>query len=311
MTIKVSVVIPVYNGEESLPACLNALQTQLLSSDLYEVIVVDDGSEDRSAEIAEAFNVILVKIDHSGEAAGRNTGVSVANGKWVAFTDADCIPTRRWLQFLVQKVEGEEKLGPVLGAAGPIIGFNSNSPAARYTDISGGLNTRDHLNHPVFPYAPLGNAMYKKESLNRIGGIDERFIHYPGPDLQHRLKERFKHSFFFVPEAAVLHQHRKTWKSYWKQQVGYGIGYAQFLILYQDLFPWNFTNEAFAWLKILKFGLQACIPRARDAGLLKRGRFIQYLAQRIGFDRTYWDAVERSKWSNNAGTEPLAGNPAS
>lgn len=300
MTVKISVVVPVFNGAGTLGACLEALHRQKLPSDQFEVIVVDDGSEDGSASIARMFDVCLVVNNHAGESAARNAGIWESKGKWVAFTDADCVPTRKWLDYLLRRVKQEELNGPVLGAAGQIIGFQSNSPAARYLDLTGGLNTQDHLNHPVFPYAPHGNTMYARDSLRAVGGIDERFSFYPGPDLHHRLTCRFDHPFFFVPHAVVLHQHRSSWRTYWRQQYGYGLGFAQFLLLYRDQFPWGLIRELHAWAKLVSYALQACVPVKGDQGLIHRGRLVQHFAQRLGFDRTYWNKEEKRKWNSSS-----------
>jgi glycosyltransferase involved in cell wall biosynthesis len=294
--VDVSVVVPVYNGASTLGSCLEALSKQALARDRYEIIVVDDGSEDDSAAIAEAFGVRLLEQAHAGEPAARNLGTRESNAKWIAFTDSDCIPTRRWLHFLLLRVESAGQNGPVLGAAGQIIGIPSNSPTARYTEMSGSLKTETHLNHPVFPYTPLANAMYARDCLLAVGGIDERFKHYPGPDLHHRLACMFEYPFCFDPKAVVLHQHRSTRRGYWRQQYGYGVGYAQFLLLYKDRFPWGIRRELAAWSEVSSYALQACIPKKGDAGLFRRWRFIQQLAQRLGFVRTYWDKNERRIW---------------
>ncbi len=296
MTMEISVVVPVYNGARTLDACLEALRVQAFPADQYEVIVVDDGSEDESAAIARSFGYRVLEQDHAGEPAARNLGVRESEAKWIAFTDADCIPTRNWLYHLLLRVGQEGLDTPVMGAAGQMIGLPSNSPAARYTEMSGSLKTELHLKHPVFPYAPLGNSMYNRNCLLAVGGIDERFIQYPGPDLHHRIASRFGYPFFFAPRAVVFHDHRSSWKAYWRQQYGYGVGYAQFLLLYKDQFPWGVQRELVSWANIGSYALQACIPGKGDAGLYRRGRFIQKLAQRLGFARTYWDKDERRIW---------------
>ncbi|MFN2160097.1 MAG: glycosyltransferase [Anaerolineales bacterium] len=298
MTLDISVVVPVYNGARMLGSCLEALSRQALAKDRYEIIVVDDGSVDDTVATAKAFGVRLLEQAHAGEAAARNLGTRESNAKWIAFTDADCIPTRRWLEHLLIRVEREWQNGPVLGVAGQIIGSPSNSPTARYTEMSGSLKMEIHLNHPVFPYAPFTNAMYARDCLISVGGIDERFRHYPAPDLHHRLIRMFEYPFYFEPKAVVLHQHRSTWSEYWRQQYGYGVGYAQFLLLYKGQIPWDLQRELAAWAKISLYALQACIPNRGDVGLFCRGRFIQQLAQRLGFARTYWDKNERRIWED-------------
>lgn len=88
MSATVSVVVPVFNGERFLAAALASAFQQ--SHQPAEVIVVDDGSTDRSCEIAQSVRgVQLISGTHSGVSAARNVGVQAANGEWIAFLDAD------------------------------------------------------------------------------------------------------------------------------------------------------------------------------------------------------------------------------
>lgn len=87
----VSVVVPVYNGERFLGAALESIFGQ--GYELLEVVVVDDGSTDRTADIATAFPVQLVELEHGGIARARNAGVEAATGELIGFLDADDVFT--------------------------------------------------------------------------------------------------------------------------------------------------------------------------------------------------------------------------
>ena len=230
---RVSVVIPARNAERTLSECLRAVAAQTLARSDYEVIVVvDRASRDGSAAIATAAGARVLVSERAGAAAARNAGIAAAGAPWIAFTDADCLPTRTWLGHLVSVAESNGA-APLLGAAGRTVGYRSTSSAARFVDLTGGLHADRHLAHERYPWAPTGNVMYRRAALQAVGGFDIRFRTYEGCDLHTRLVREVGGEFAFVPEAVVLHQHRSGWRAYWRQQVGYGVGYGQFFRRYE------------------------------------------------------------------------------
>lgn len=104
----ISVIIPARNAEATIGACLAAAFAS--SYEPFEVIVVDDGSEDRSVEIIETFPCKLLRLaTHSGASRARNLGVAYSNGDALFFTDADCLLQEGTLSIA----------GQTLAAAGP------------------------------------------------------------------------------------------------------------------------------------------------------------------------------------------------
>jgi glycosyltransferase involved in cell wall biosynthesis len=92
---RVSIVIPTYNEEANLPACLASIQRQRFPA--LETIVVDNGSKDRTIEIAQQFGAIVLH-DPGKEISGlRNLGVAAASGDIIAFVDADCVVDPDWI----------------------------------------------------------------------------------------------------------------------------------------------------------------------------------------------------------------------
>ena len=278
MSLDVSVVIPVYNGASTLGACLAALGSQSLPRLRFETIVVDDGSTDDTASIAAAFPVRLVRRRNGGAPAARNTGLREATGPWVAFTDADCIPSRGWLGHLMGAVESHEGPGPI-GAAGRVIGYGSQSPAAKFVDLSGGLDAERHLAHPRFPFAPSSNLMYRRELLAAAGGFDERYATYDACDLHNRIRKLDSGPILFEPRAIVLHRHREGWGAYWRQQVSYGRGYAQFMLHHREEVGWSLWDEMTTLGRLARLGAGACVPGRSTAALCRRGQFVKTLAQ--------------------------------
>ena len=88
----VSIIVPVYNSEEYLSYCVNTLLKQTYCN--IEIILIDDGSTDKSGEICDLLSksderIIVVHQDNKGVSASRNTGISIASGRWIMFVDSD------------------------------------------------------------------------------------------------------------------------------------------------------------------------------------------------------------------------------
>ena len=114
----VSVIIPVYNDAERLKICLAALENQTYPKDLYEVIVVDNGSDeaqDIKGVVAEFGCAIATYESLPGSYAARNQGISLAKGEVIAFTDSDCIPHSDWIENGVKNLLQVPNCGLVAG----------------------------------------------------------------------------------------------------------------------------------------------------------------------------------------------------
>ncbi len=87
--VKVSVIVPVYNGEKTIRACIDSLLNQSMKD--IEVIVVNDGSDDNTLKILNSYDdrIILINQSNAGQGAARNTGIKAAKGEYIGFADAD------------------------------------------------------------------------------------------------------------------------------------------------------------------------------------------------------------------------------
>src|SRR5437867_843258 len=101
MNPAISVIVPAFNAARTIADCVRALQRQTVCSDQYEIIVVDDGSTDDTAQVAEVAGAQVIRQQNQGPAAARNTGVAAARGELVLFTDADCVPSNDWVAQMV------------------------------------------------------------------------------------------------------------------------------------------------------------------------------------------------------------------
>ena len=114
--LTVSVIIPVYNDEERLQRCLDALSRQTYPADRREIVVVDNSSDVPPDEVvASCEGARLVHEAKEGSYAARNRGIKSASGEVLAFTDADCVPSPAWLEHGVKCLHDVENVGLVAG----------------------------------------------------------------------------------------------------------------------------------------------------------------------------------------------------
>lgn len=107
MSPLISVIVPVYNVEKYLVTCLDSLLDQGLSEKEYEIIIVNDGSNDGSLEICKQYeknysNIVVYSQKNQGVSSARNKGLSRAIGEWVMFVDSDDFVCKNSLQYLLQ-----------------------------------------------------------------------------------------------------------------------------------------------------------------------------------------------------------------
>jgi glycosyltransferase involved in cell wall biosynthesis len=114
--VLVSVIIPVWNGEDCIRDCLCSLHAQTFPEQHFEIIVVDNGSTDGTRDVVEAFpQAMLLREAKPGSYAARNRGLEQARGKYVAFTDADCVPDARWVESGYRALVGDKSVGIAAG----------------------------------------------------------------------------------------------------------------------------------------------------------------------------------------------------
>jgi glycosyltransferase involved in cell wall biosynthesis len=164
----VSVVVPFYNTRTTLKDCLGSLLNQTYPKELFEIILIDDGStdsgynvimEDVERALKNGFRIELIHIKRTGPAGARNRGIALSKGNIIAFTDADCIVDNTWIENLV-KFKGKN-LGGVYGETKTL--------------------TETPLIWPLILVPAKGfkyttcNIAYSKDVLAKVGFFDEKF----------------------------------------------------------------------------------------------------------------------------------------
>lgn len=108
MNKKVSIIIPVYNGEDSISIPLNSLLEQTYTN--FEAIIIDDGSKDRTKEVVEKFSSKDCRLkyyyqDNAGVSVARNKGIGVATGDYICFLDSDDFYENSFIEKMINKIE--------------------------------------------------------------------------------------------------------------------------------------------------------------------------------------------------------------
>jgi glycosyltransferase involved in cell wall biosynthesis len=201
---QVSVVIPAHNRAAAIGACLESVRQQTYPH--WELIVVDDGSADGTAEIVRALEkreprFRLIRHDRNrGAQAARNTGVRAARGQWIAFLDSDDQYTAQSIELrlahaLARNVDVVHSDCDVLSADGVRRRFGVPPMAGRvYRDLLARPG-------PMFP-----GLLVRKAALLRIGALDEAMVAYQEWDTSIRLAEHYE--FGYVEQPTFVYDRR-------------------------------------------------------------------------------------------------------
>lgn len=202
-----SVVIPAYNADGNIALLLSALEHQDVPRDQYQVIVVDDGSEDGTAKSAASFNdVVLLRQSNRGPAAARNYGAQVAKGEVVVFTDSDCVPESDWLRQMVAPLSDAAVVG-VKGA------YRTQQPSliARFIQAEYEDKYRRMAGQESIDFIDTYSAAYRRDLFLEYQGFDEDFPVASAEDVEFsfRLADDGMR-MVFNPDAVVYHQFEGT-----------------------------------------------------------------------------------------------------
>lgn len=213
---RVSVIVCSYNGARTIRKTLSALER--LDYPDYEIVVVDDGSRDDTAEIAGEYRARLIRTENRGLSAARNEALNDEAAEIVAYIDDDAYPDPHWLKFIANTflttdyvaLGGPNILPPESGFVSNCVG---NAPGGPVHVLVGNTEA-EHI--------PGCNMAYRKKALKAIGGFDPSFrVAGDDVDVCWRL-QRMGWKIGFHPSALVYHNRRDSIRKYLKQQYNYG-----------------------------------------------------------------------------------------
>ena len=266
---RVSVVVCAYNAVRTMDACLASLAR--LNYPDYEVIVVNDGSRDRTLEIAEHYGYCrIISQPNRGLSVARNVGAEAATGEIVAYTDSDCVADPDWLAYLVAKMEASG----LAACGGPNFPPPEDSLVPAAVAVAPGGPTHVLLSDEVAEHIAGCNMAFRRDVLLALGGFDPVY-RAAGDDVDicWRLQDA-GYTIGFSPAATVWHFRRNTVKAYCNQQRGYGK--AEALVYSKHPFRFNLFGQA-KWLGRIYGDLSTSLLLSRRpviySGVFGRGLF--------------------------------------
>ncbi|GAB4245978.1 MAG: hypothetical protein Kow00109_22060 [Acidobacteriota bacterium] len=210
-----SVIIPVRNGAATLDACLEALEDQTVPRDAYEIIVVNDGSTDATAEVLRRRAVQVLETAGRGAAAARNRGFQVVRGEIVLFLDADCRPTSDWIARMVAPLEAGEADGTV----GRFVSRQSNW-VARLIQLEHDQRYRRMARFQWTDFVNTATCAFRRAVLPDPPFCEE-FAKLEDLDLSFRLAEAGV-KLRYLPDTVVEHRHPESLGHYLRRRFRYG-----------------------------------------------------------------------------------------
>jgi glycosyltransferase involved in cell wall biosynthesis len=214
----VSIIIPAYNCADTITAVLQAVRAQSWPGRL-EVLLVDDGSTDRTAELAASFpDVRCLSQANAGPASARNAGARAARGDIFLFTDSDCLPEPDWVEKMLAGFDCDS-IAVVAGSYG--IANPEDWLAAVIHDE---IRFRHERLLPEFPRA-FGsyNFAIRRAVFEQAGGFDPSYRYASGEDndLSYRILSSGRR-IRFLRQAQVRHFHQSDLGAYLKEQFRHG-----------------------------------------------------------------------------------------
>ncbi|MBW4559955.1 MAG: glycosyltransferase [Mojavia pulchra JT2-VF2] len=222
---RVSVVVPIYNGEADLPDLISCLLSQTYPKERVEYLLVDNNSSDRtltslkaSAELCPITIHPLSENQIQSSYAARNTGIRAATGEIVAFTDADCRPQPQWLESLIKPFIKPD----VVIVVGEIKALPGKTLLEQHADRQETLSQKHTLAHPFCAYGQTANLAVQRIALEKVGLFRPYLTTGGDADICWRILGANIGHLEFAPDAVVQHRHRTTLKELKSQWRRYG-----------------------------------------------------------------------------------------
>jgi glycosyltransferase involved in cell wall biosynthesis len=222
-----SIVVPTYRRRGSLARCLQAIEALRFPRERFEVLVVDDGSPtppaDLVASLDRSLEARLVTTRHAGPATARNTGARLARGRYLVFTDDDCMPHEDWLLSIDRWTSSRPGAFAIGGHTANVLTGNVYAAASQgiidYLYEYFGEHSRPRR------FFTSNNLVLPREGFLQLGGFDETFALPAAEDRDfcERWLEAGKR-LQYARDVVVSHAHALDFVRFNRQHFNYGRG---------------------------------------------------------------------------------------
>jgi glycosyltransferase involved in cell wall biosynthesis len=225
MSLTFSVIIPTRNRKDTLENTIILLESQTFDRSMFEVIVVDDGSEDGTdsymQDLSTPLSLKYIRQDFNGASYARNEGLKIAEGEFVIFLGDDVHPTEDLLKIYYEKfLQNEERIfliGKTIWAKhllkSSFIQYLENNSYAQFS-----FHSIKDINNVPSKYFNTANSAVPLRFLISCGLFDENLTLYEDTELGMRLG-KLGLKLIYVEEAAAYHNHEVNLNSYIQRQV--------------------------------------------------------------------------------------------
>jgi GT2 family glycosyltransferase len=222
MPPEVSVVITARNAASELPILLGRLRAQTLARGRFEIVVVDDASDDETAAVVALDETIrLIRCpEHVGLPRGRNIGIRAATAPVIAFTDADCVPDPDWLECGLARLDESDA---------DLLAGGITIPVGRSPSIATLVDSATYLDQERYTQRGFGagaNLWVRREVFDRFGVFREELRAYGGDEEEFCQRATTAGArIVYAPEAHVSHPPRERLRDLSRKayKLGYGL----------------------------------------------------------------------------------------
>lgn len=224
---RISVIIPARNEETAIPLLLQNLKQQSYPKDFFEIIVIDDQSTDKTAEIVKEFKEIeLIQLQedniNSYKKKAIEAGIAASKNEWIVCTDADCLPPTEWLDTIAAFIEKQNSMF----IAAPVMYSNDNSLLQVFQSLDflvlQGITAVSVYKNSL-TMCNGANLAYERKIFEEVNGFSGIDTIASGDDmlLMYKIWKKYPLSVHYLKSrsAIVLTEPAKTWKEFFNQRI--------------------------------------------------------------------------------------------